>query len=139
MIAVAVVTAIPSFAVTDKEMEQARAIAAKHYLRYANNGSDYLDKLTPSSVGFFDALALLRSHVLIVGRDSFKLCADDFHAASFKEFLNIVKLVESSVDEPFFVLSLQFSIEVHEFEFEILQTYVRIWLHMEYALMVEKE
>ncbi|MDE6193133.1 MAG: hypothetical protein K2M83_04025 [Muribaculaceae bacterium] len=51
LIAVATVTAIPSFAVTDKEMEQARAIAAKHYLRYANNGSDYLDKLSPSSVG----------------------------------------------------------------------------------------
>ncbi|MDE6018999.1 MAG: hypothetical protein K2G85_09335 [Muribaculaceae bacterium] len=50
LIAVAVVTAIPSFAVTDKEMEQARALAAKHYLRYANNGSDYLDKLNPSSV-----------------------------------------------------------------------------------------
>lgn len=49
-VAVALVTAIPSFAVTDKEMEQARAIAAKHYLRYANNGSDYLDKLSPSSV-----------------------------------------------------------------------------------------
>lgn len=49
-IAVALVTAIPSFAVTDKEMEQARAIAAKHYLRYANNGSDYLDKLSPSTV-----------------------------------------------------------------------------------------
>lgn len=44
------VTAIPSFAVSDKEMEQARAIAAKHYLRYANNGSDYLDKINPSSV-----------------------------------------------------------------------------------------
>ena len=51
MVAVALVTAIPSFAVTDKEMEQARAIAAKHYLRYANNGSDYLDQLNPSSVG----------------------------------------------------------------------------------------
>ncbi len=51
MIAVAMVTAIPSFAVTDKEMEQARAMAAKHYLRYANNGSDYLDKLNPTSVG----------------------------------------------------------------------------------------
>ena len=51
MVAVALVTAIPSFAVTDKEMEQARALAAKHYLRYANNGSDYLDKLTPASVG----------------------------------------------------------------------------------------
>lgn len=51
LVAVALVTAIPSFAVTDKEMEQARAIAAKHYLRYANNGSDYLDKLSPASVG----------------------------------------------------------------------------------------
>lgn len=50
LLAVALVTAIPSFAVTDKEMEQARAIAAKHYLRYANNGSDYLDKLNPTSV-----------------------------------------------------------------------------------------
>ncbi|MDE6696602.1 MAG: hypothetical protein K2K25_06960 [Muribaculaceae bacterium] len=50
IIAVAVVTAFPSFAVSDKEMEQARAIAAKHYLRYANNGSDYLDKINPSSV-----------------------------------------------------------------------------------------
>ncbi|MDE6637522.1 MAG: hypothetical protein K2K32_04720 [Muribaculaceae bacterium] len=50
IVAVAMVTAIPSFAVSDKEMEQARAIAAKHYLRYANNGSDYLDKINPSSV-----------------------------------------------------------------------------------------
>ncbi|MDE6480469.1 MAG: hypothetical protein K2L45_09380 [Muribaculaceae bacterium] len=50
MIAVAMVTAIPSFAVSEKDMEHARAIAAKHYLRYANNGSDYLDKLNPSSV-----------------------------------------------------------------------------------------
>lgn len=49
-IAVAMVTAIPSFAVTDKEMEQARTIAAKHYLRYANNGSDYLDNLHPTSM-----------------------------------------------------------------------------------------
>lgn len=50
LIAVAVVTAIPSYAVSQQEMEQARAMAAKHYLRYANNGSDYLDKLNPSTV-----------------------------------------------------------------------------------------
>lgn len=50
LIAVAVVTAIPSYAVSQQEMEQARAMAAKHYLRYANNGSDYLDKLNPTSV-----------------------------------------------------------------------------------------
>lgn len=51
MIAVAMVTAIPSFAVTDKEMEAARTLAAKHYLRYANNGSDYLDALHPTTMG----------------------------------------------------------------------------------------
>lgn len=50
VVAVAVVTAIPSFAVTDREMEQARTIAAKHYLRYANNGSDYLDKINPTTM-----------------------------------------------------------------------------------------
>lgn len=44
------VIAIPSFAVTDREMEAARTMAAKHYLRYANNGSDYLDKLNPSTM-----------------------------------------------------------------------------------------
>jgi len=50
LIAVAMVIAIPSFAVTDREMEAARTMAAKHYLRYANNGSDYLDKLNPSTM-----------------------------------------------------------------------------------------
>lgn len=50
VVAVALVIAIPSFAVTDKEMEQARTIAAKHYLRYANNGSDYLDKINPTTM-----------------------------------------------------------------------------------------
>lgn len=44
------VIAIPSFAVTDREMEAARTLAAKHYLRYANNGSDYLDNLNPSTM-----------------------------------------------------------------------------------------
>lgn len=38
-------------AVSSKEMEQARATAALWYLRYANNGSDYLEKLSPESVG----------------------------------------------------------------------------------------
>lgn len=41
---------LASFAVTKEEMEQARAITAKQYLRYANNGSDYLDKLEPKTL-----------------------------------------------------------------------------------------
>lgn len=37
-------------AVTDKEMEQARTITAQAYLRYANNGSGYLDELSPKTM-----------------------------------------------------------------------------------------
>ena len=37
-------------AVTDKEMEQARTIATKWYLRYANDGSGYLDEINPKTM-----------------------------------------------------------------------------------------
>lgn len=43
-------TAITSAAVTTQEMEKARAITAQCYLRYANNGSGYLDELNPTSL-----------------------------------------------------------------------------------------
>lgn len=36
--------------VTQQEMEQARTIAAKAYLRYANDGSGYLDDLNPKTM-----------------------------------------------------------------------------------------
>lgn len=39
-----------SLAVTESEMEQARATAAKIYLRWANDGSGYLDELNPKSI-----------------------------------------------------------------------------------------
>lgn len=41
---------LPSFAVSDKDMEQAKVAAAKLYLRWANNGSGYLDEINPSSM-----------------------------------------------------------------------------------------
>ena len=41
---------IPALGVTDKEMDEARALTAKAYLRYVNNGSDYLDNLNPKSM-----------------------------------------------------------------------------------------
>lgn len=41
---------IKAFGATPAQMEQARAIAAKYYLRFANNGSDYLDNINPVSV-----------------------------------------------------------------------------------------
>ena len=37
-------------AVTDREMEEARTIAAQAYLRYANDGSGYLDEFKATSM-----------------------------------------------------------------------------------------
>lgn len=42
--------ALPAYSVTKEEMEQARVIAAQCYLRYANNGSGYLDEINPKSM-----------------------------------------------------------------------------------------
>lgn len=42
--------ALPSWPITEKEMEQARVIAAKAYLRYANDGSGYLDDIKASTM-----------------------------------------------------------------------------------------
>lgn len=39
-----------AFAVTRDEMEQARATTALWYLRYVNDGSDYLEKLSPKTI-----------------------------------------------------------------------------------------
>lgn len=42
--------AAPAAAVTADEMDRARAITAKVYLRWANDGSGYLDQITPTSM-----------------------------------------------------------------------------------------
>lgn len=42
--------ALPALAVTEKEMEQAKAITAQAYLRYANDGSGYLDDFRATSL-----------------------------------------------------------------------------------------
>ncbi len=42
--------AVPAYAVTDKEMEEARAITAITYLRYANDASGYLDEHHPKTM-----------------------------------------------------------------------------------------
>lgn len=43
-------SAVECKAVSDREMEEARTIAAKSYLRYANNGSGYLDEVNARSI-----------------------------------------------------------------------------------------
>ncbi len=44
------ISALNCYAVSNQEMEQARATTALWYLRYANNGSDYLEKLNPTTM-----------------------------------------------------------------------------------------
>lgn len=45
-----ILMALPAFSVTKQEMEQARVIAAKEYIRYVNDGSGYLDELNPKTL-----------------------------------------------------------------------------------------
>lgn len=51
------ILSVPALAwsVTQKEMEQARTIAAKSYIRYANDGSGYLDELNPKTMEELEA------------------------------------------------------------------------------------
>lgn len=49
------VVLFPARSVTDKEMDQAHALAAKSYLRWANNGSGYLDEINPKSMAELNA------------------------------------------------------------------------------------
>lgn len=51
----AAASVLPASAVTDKEMDEARAIAAKHYLRWTNPGSGYLDDVHPGSMAELNA------------------------------------------------------------------------------------
>lgn len=48
--AIAIVMSLSAGAVTDKEMDKAKAIAIKEYLRWVNNGSGYLDDISVSSM-----------------------------------------------------------------------------------------
>lgn len=49
------IAATPSMAVTEKEMEEARANAAKIYLRWSNNASGYLDEINVKSMSDLNA------------------------------------------------------------------------------------
>lgn len=50
MLALASAGAPAAHAVSNKDMEQAKATTALWYLRYVNNGSDYLEKLNPEDL-----------------------------------------------------------------------------------------
>ena len=50
VLGIALLAAAPAGAVTKDEMDRARAVTAQWYLRWVNNGSDYLDNLNPKSM-----------------------------------------------------------------------------------------
>ncbi|MDE5644163.1 MAG: hypothetical protein K2I45_00795 [Muribaculaceae bacterium] len=53
--AMAAICPVQATAVTDKEMEEARTITAKAYLRYANDGSGYLDDVKATTMAGLNA------------------------------------------------------------------------------------
>lgn len=55
---------VAAFAVTDREMEQARVITAKNYLRYANNGSGYLDEIKENPATMAELKKVLKAKEL---------------------------------------------------------------------------
>lgn len=58
LLLLALLMVVPAIAgaVTQKEMEQARTIATKAYLRYANDGSGYLDEVNPTTMEELEAV-----------------------------------------------------------------------------------
>ena len=50
LVAILIAAGFNAMAVTDAEMDQAKAIAAKFYIRYINNGAGYLDNWLPKSM-----------------------------------------------------------------------------------------
>ena len=63
-VALLAVMALPALAVTEKEMEEARAITAQAYLRYANDGSGYLDEFRATSMSQLESkLKTIKEHI----------------------------------------------------------------------------
>lgn len=65
-----------AFAVTDKEMEQARTIATKLYLRYANNGSGYLDDVKVTTMADLEKALKAKEKENIVAFKAIKAPSD---------------------------------------------------------------
>lgn len=67
---------LPAHAVTDKEMEEARTITAKAYLRYANDGSGYLDEISVKSMAELNAKLKAKEKENIKAFNSVKVPSD---------------------------------------------------------------
>lgn len=68
--------AIPAMAVTDKEMEEAKTIAAQTYLRYANDGSGYLDDVKATTMSQLESKLKAKEKENLEAFKSVKIPAD---------------------------------------------------------------
>lgn len=87
-------------AVTDKEMEEAKAITAKYYLRYANNGSDYLDNLTPKTLSELESKLKAKEKENIKAFKSVKIPGDyqSWDHEKLIEFWSVTFFTSPSLD-----------------------------------------
>ena len=70
------IVATPLFAVTDKEMEEAKTIAAQLYLRYANDGSGYLDDVKATTMSQLESKLKAKEKENLEAFKSVKIPAD---------------------------------------------------------------
>lgn len=92
---------VPAQAVTDKEMEQAKAIAAQAYLRYANDGSGYLDDFKATSMSELEGKLKAKEKENIKAFKSVKIPSDyaSWDKAKLVEFWSVTFFTSPNLEE----------------------------------------
>lgn len=100
-IALIIATAAPIFAVTNKEMEEAKAITAQCYLRYANDGSGYLDEFKASTMEELEAKLKTKEKENLVAFKSVKVPTDyaSWDKARLVEFWSVTFFASPNLTE----------------------------------------
>jgi len=95
------VFAIPLFAVTDKEMEEARTITAQTYLRYANDGSGYLDDFKATTMSQLESKLKAKEKENIKAFKSVKVPSDyaSWDKAKLVEFWGVTFFTSPNLAE----------------------------------------
>lgn len=92
---------IPARAVTDKEMDEARAITAKEYLRWANDGSGYLDDIKVKSMDELNAALKAKEKENIKAFNAVETPKDyaSWDKAKLVEYWSVTFFKSSGLDE----------------------------------------
>lgn len=97
----AAIPVLSSFAVTDKEMEEAKAITAKAYLRYANDGSGYLDDVKATTMSQLESKLKAKEKENLKAFNSVKIPSDyaSWDKAKLIEFWSITFFTSPNLSE----------------------------------------